>query len=369
MEQLYSTIGDIQDVLQSRHDQYGVRTSFVRALEYLLGCGRLQKNRPTVPLYGDPLEDDAFDGFLRQLPVDATQIMEDAHGKQLIAENKTIPADKDVFILKHVPYVDDSLHSHDYFEINYIYAGSCTQIFENERRTLNAGEMCIISPYAPHNILVEAPSLALGILMRKSTFDKMFWRLLTQKDLLSSFFRHSLYENNEANYLFLQTDNRTEIRHLVQSLVVEVHTEDSYANSIAASLVSVLFAKILRRYSDTFQLYNIKPQLYRELDFSLLLQYIQQNYQTVTLQSLAEMFHFSEGYLSRHIKKNLGKGFSATIQDLRLNHAAASLRNTSMKIHEIAEMVGYDSVDHFSRSFKKAYGTTPRAYRSTIEQQ
>jgi len=46
-----------------------------------------------------------------------------------------------------------------------------------------------------------------------------------------------------------------------------------------------------------------------------------------------------------------------------MNHAVEYLLNTPMKISEIADAVGYDSVDHFSRTFRKVYGTSPLDYR------
>lgn len=371
MRRLYSTIGDVQSVLEQCYRDYGMRASFPYALEYLQAHGRLMDARPEVPNFYTPLDAPAFDALVKGLPVDAIQIMVDAihvtegAGRFVITEDKAIPDDKDVFIIKHLPYVDDGLHGHNYFEINYLYSGSCVQLFENERRTLYAGDMCIISPYAQHNIILDSSCFALGILMRKSTFDRIFWELLTQKDLLSAFFRHSLYEVEQSNYLFLQTDNRTEIQYLLQNIVLETHLSDSYANHNAINLMNVLFGKILRSYSKTIQFYDMKPRLHHELEFSMLLQYVQQNYQTVTLQGLAQQFHFSEAHLSRRFKQNIGKGFSALIQEFKLNRAAESLRNTTMKVSEISEMVGYDSVDHFSRSFKKYFGASPLAYRKS----
>lgn len=364
MDQFYSTIGDVQRVLQERYERYGVRTSFVDALVQLRTEGALLLERPKPSPFFKPLSTPRFDELIQSLPVDATQIMENAfQHRQFITEDKTIPMGKDTFIIKHIPYVDDKLHSHNYFEINYMYSGSCIQMFENEHRRLNEGGMCIISPSARHNILVEPDCIALGILMRKSTFDRMFWNLLTQNNLLSTFFRHVLYGEEQSNYLYLQTDNTLEFKYFIQNILIEVNIEDSYANSNAANLLNVLFAKTLRLYSETIEFYETRPRLNHALDFSLLLQYIQKNYQTVTLHHLAQRFHFSEEYLSRRIKQNLGKGFSALIQQLKLNHAAEALRSSVMSVREVAATVGYDSVDHFSRSFKKAYGLSPQAFR------
>jgi AraC-like DNA-binding protein len=47
----------------------------------------------------------------------------------------------------------------------------------------------------------------------------------------------------------------------------------------------------------------------------------------------------------------------------RLERAAALLENGSASISEAAYAVGFQSVEHFSRSFRKHYGQPPSAYR------
>jgi len=48
-----------------------------------------------------------------------------------------------------------------------------------------------------------------------------------------------------------------------------------------------------------------------------------------------------------------------------MRHALDYLMNTSMKISEISDAVGYDSVDHFSRTFRRVYGEPPQQYKQT----
>lgn len=364
MDKIYTTIGDVESAIVHHYETYGVRITFLNALEYLIGGGKTYTGQPKIPAFFDLMSDEEFVDFIARLPVDVMQILKDASTRAIIVEENTIPDDKDVFFLKHIPYISDVLHTHNYFEINYMYAKTCVQYFENERRVLNEGDMCIIPPFAPHNIIADPGALALGIVVRKSTFDKMFWRLLSRKDLLSSFFRYSLYEKeSDSNYLFLHTDNREGIKYVLQNIAIEANMSDAYANSCAIGLLNALFGKMLRSYGDTIELYNAESALRQKFDFSLLLQYIQHNYQTVTLSSLSAQFHYSQTYLSRLIKNNMGKSFIEIITDIKMNHAAEALRNTTMKVHEISEMVGYESVDHFSRTFKKAFGIPPTEYR------
>ena len=104
-------------------------------------------------------------------------------------------------------------------------------------------------------------------------------------------------------------------------------------------------------------------------DFSLVLQYIQHNYKTLTLSSLADFFHYSEPHLSTLIKQNTGSNFTDLIKNLRLRDAKNLLINTNMKINEIAEQIGYNSADHFSRVFRQTYKMSPADYRKQNKQE
>jgi YesN/AraC family two-component response regulator len=102
----------------------------------------------------------------------------------------------------------------------------------------------------------------------------------------------------------------------------------------------------------------------QDFGFSTILQYIQQNYRTVSLSSLADTFHFSEAHLSKLIQHNMNESFTEVLRQLRMNHAVELLIHTTMKISEIADAVGYVSIDHFTRTFRRTFGLTPRAYRA-----
>lgn len=98
-------------------------------------------------------------------------------------------------------------------------------------------------------------------------------------------------------------------------------------------------------------------------DFSLILQYIQHNYRTLTLASLAEFFHYSEAYLSTLIRQNTGCCFTALVKQLRMADAISYLVNTQIKISEIAEYIIYHSVDCFPMVFRSTYKLSPQEYR------
>ena len=95
-----------------------------------------------------------------------------------------------------------------------------------------------------------------------------------------------------------------------------------------------------------------------------MLNYIQTNYQTVTLENMAEQFHLSEPYISKYIKDKSGKTFGEHVANTRMKRAKTLLKNGNMTVENISYSVGYQNVEHFNRTFKKTFEMTPLQYRN-----
>ena len=95
-----------------------------------------------------------------------------------------------------------------------------------------------------------------------------------------------------------------------------------------------------------------------------MLNFIQTNYQTVTLEDMAEQFHLSEPYISKYIKDRSGQTFGEHVVGIRMKRAKSLLKNGNMTVENIAYAVGYQNVEHFNRVFKKNMEMTPVQYRN-----
>ena len=91
---------------------------------------------------------------------------------------------------------------------------------------------------------------------------------------------------------------------------------------------------------------------------------IQANYQTITLEKLSTELALSAPYLSKYIKEKSGSTFGDIVKNVRLKKSRTLLKNTKMTVENVAEQVGYQNVEHFNRLFKKKYGMTPTQYRN-----
>ena len=81
---------------------------------------------------------------------------------------------------------------------------------------------------------------------------------------------------------------------------------------------------------------------------------------------LAGAAGLSRAHFSREFRRAFGTSPHAYLLTRRLERAAALLRNTDRSVAEICMSVGLQSVGSFTTSFKRAYGLTPTAYRASF---
>ncbi|MDF2922405.1 MAG: response regulator [Paenibacillaceae bacterium] len=94
--------------------------------------------------------------------------------------------------------------------------------------------------------------------------------------------------------------------------------------------------------------------------------YIQEHYaENITLNSLSGIFYLHPIYLSRLFKEKSGLNFVEYITEVRMGMAKELLLNPTLRVHDICQMVGYESPRHFTKLFKNATGMTPKSYRET----
>jgi AraC-like DNA-binding protein len=81
-----------------------------------------------------------------------------------------------------------------------------------------------------------------------------------------------------------------------------------------------------------------------------------------TLEELGRRVGCSHFYLSRIFTQETGKTISVTMRDLRMERAAALLREGRLNVTEAALEVGYSSLSHFSSAFHEVIGCCPGLY-------
>lgn len=117
----------------------------------------------------------------------------------------------------------------------------------------------------------------------------------------------------------------------------------------------------------------IRNRLQRESEYRPVIKdaqkYIMRSYMEseLDLTSVAEAIGSSPSYLSRLMKQQLGMSFKDFLTTLRIQKACGLMKDKTISISEVSELVGYSNQHYFSTAFKNAMGMTPSEYKKSLE--
>ncbi len=88
-------------------------------------------------------------------------------------------------------------------------------------------------------------------------------------------------------------------------------------------------------------------------------------HENVNRDKMADMVHLSPGYFSNLFRSEVGMSFSDYLIMVRIENAKAMLRRFELSVEAISKKCGFNSLAHFSRTFKDRCGLSPLKYRKS----
>lgn len=286
-----------------------------------------------------------------------------------IHSEKLMEEGEDIAIHKHDRFVPFAQHSHDYIELMYVYDGSVIHHIHDKVIELNKGEILLLDMNIEHSIeAAKEGDIAINILIRKEFFDWYFIKQIAYHDLISNFVLNALYgKNNEKAYIHFHTAANENIQEFALRIMQEFfENRNGYQTAIRAFML-LLFNELIRDYQK-----YMSERMVQRIDASIvveILEYIDQNYKTVTLKDLADFFNYSPDYIGKQIKKHTGKTLKDLLREKKLRQAGLLLKDTEITIMELLDEIGYSNVSYFYKQFREEYGTTPDDYRKVQKQE
>lgn len=270
--------------------------------------------------------------------------------------------EQNYMIVQHDRYTPSVMHRHDFFELQICMDGEFMQQINSKRIQMHAGNFCLIPPMVSHMLDVQNYSVVLNLLIPEKHLKNLFLSRLHGDHVLSRVFMGNVYYNSVNDYVIFHTDCDPALMDVVLKICRESLEKKTYYADIMDTELVLLLGLLLRDYESSCEL----PQIHRKQDGISygILQYIEENYSCITLPALAEKFHYTPQRMSSLLKELTGFSFHQYILEKRMQAAADYLLNTHLKIKDISLSCGYQNQEHFLRTFKKYYGTTPVGYRN-----
>lgn len=288
------------------------------------------------------------------------------------------------------PFFTSQYHIHPVYHMVFIFDGTGQLEFDRHTVTLSEGDIILINPdekhifktkdselnyFAFNFILIDCTGGAELLKNCISLYDIQYRNEIGVKvenvpleGILDIKTCSSSVMYNKSSWKAIKKDIQFfhgRVGDSLRDIYLERMRKDSYGlRDYFIEVYDFLFA-IYKNYLSASDKLRRKPE---EPIILQILLYLDRNIAVkLDLNRLAEELNYNGSYISRLFKDKMKLTISEYLNMLRIKKACELLRNSNKSITDIALVLGYNSSQHFSRSFKAVKLITPSEYRSNIE--
>lgn len=258
---------------------------------------------------------------------------------------------------------DGHAHAHDFLVIAYFERGGGALRLAEQAWPVAAGDVYLIAPgevlgSADTDGLKEAegwgvyfPTEALGEQVAGAILS---WRA---HPLLFPFVRG---QSGGAQRLTVPLSDRATWSERFQALDRELHERrDGYREATLAHL-TLLLVDVARLAADVAGSMRLKGEPLLANVFA----FIEDRYpDPISLKDVAWAVSLTPAHLTTVVRRKTGRTVQEWITERRMAAARRLLVETDLSVAEVGRQVGYRSAGYFVRTFRRAHGLTPLAWR------
>lgn len=241
------------------------------------------------------------------------------------------------------PSYESKLHRHPNIEIKYIFEGALHITVGENEIDAKPGDLIITNANTYHSYL---PSK-----------NVKYCTIIFNTDYISSF----VSSPEHLDFIPLVYGDKT-ISRIFSTIEKEYFERPIMFSQNADAMFHELIIHLVRHYLKNP--FNYSPVALSSGIANSVNEFLSHNFhKKLTIETIADTMGFNRHYMMRAFKKETGITIAQQLKKLRLNHAEDLMKNTLKSVSEVASLTGFESVSHFSREFKEAFGATPAEYR------
>lgn len=263
----------------------------------------------------------------------------------------------------------DILHAHDYAQIWYVTRGQCDHYVENQLYLMTAGDSFLIPPMVEHETVLTPGSAAISV---EFSLEDLFPTPCgaTQTEIRSYLDRMSVMgflqdsKTRQPRFRF-RPEAMPKLDWLMREILEEFREEKPCYKDMLRVKLQELLLLYIREFiiSPEARSSDVTYERYRAL-MNKAIAHIDTHYtEILSLEDVCRISTLSKTYFCYLFKLMTKKTFVEYITERRVQGAMRLLENTTLSIQAVSEQTGFHDAAHFSRTFRKALGISPREYR------
>lgn len=238
------------------------------------------------------------------------------------------------------PTFQTDFHNHEQGELFYVDAGEANCIVEGESRILKKGDIIFHSPGEIHNTVSDEKKVA-------TIFNVLFYCDSPAMEL----FRGKLFKISEkaASTLKLLMDECNETYLILDSPISLRDSSPIGGEQMSLLLFEEFLLLLIRDLSgDRSKTIRNRSSINVVPIVNEMCEYMKKNIcGKLTLNDLSDKFHFSKSFLCDIFKKQVSCSPIEYYLTLKLTEAKRLLRESSVTVRQVSEILGFESPEYF----------------------
>lgn len=253
---------------------------------------------------------------------------------------------------------------HDFWEIIYCDKNQVVVTVDGKPLCLKKGEIIFVQPNAVHSVTGDGKSEAnifiVSFVCKSRTMgffkDKHFKVPEDARFLLSSIM-------TEAKQTFVIPDFNPNLAKLELKNDASVGGAQLIKINLEELLIKLIRAETSKPTSSEIFISKIEDSNSLEDEIIKLLQ--KNLYGSISLDQIASELHYGKTTICKTFKKKTGNSIINYYLEMKIAESKKLIRQ-NRSFSETAELLYFDSLPHFTKTFKKITRMTPREYKNSI---
>ena len=231
-------------------------------------------------------------------------------------------------------------HFHPFYEIYFLESGSRTYIINEKEYEVKPQTLVLLPPYTMHySFSAEGQAFCrVVIYFEPQTLPQELRQPLTDTPGL---------------YGFAEALPRQSVAQLIATLVNEEEQDSPYRLICQQATLTALTVQVLRSGLP-------QPNVPHDDKITRVMRHLSDHYmKNISLDLLAQQFYISKYHLCREFRRYTNSTIIEYLNSIRVLNAQRLFLESSKNLTTIASEVGFASLSHFERVFRKVTGMAP----------